>query len=106
MHITIVNLIIEAMQDDGQHGAAWVKTVGVFSDLDAARRCMETNITKSLSEGNYEPASNNSSDPNAYVLIRNMGGTPATRLVQGVKGHGTRVTYQLTDARVQVAVTS
>lgn len=86
MKLYIVNCIIEAMQNDGQLGQAWVKTVGVFSDETEARDCLNKDVALTIADGDYKPVDGNGLE-DFYVLVRECEG----------RGNGTRIALTLSE---------
>jgi hypothetical protein len=82
MNIYIVNCIIEAMQRDGQLGQAWVKTVGIFTDEDEARDCLNKDVALTIADGEYKPVELETDVDDFYVLVRHC---------EGSRGDGTRI---------------
>lgn len=81
MNIYIVNCIIEAMQADGQLGQAWVKTVGIFTDEDEAKACLEKDVRLTLGDGEYRKVPANCHE-DFVVMVRDC---------EGKRGDGTRI---------------
>ncbi len=95
MKIYIVNCIIEAMQRDGELGQAWVKTVGVFTDEDEARACLEKDVRLTLADGEFKKVPDNCHE-DFVVMVRDK---------EGHRGDGTRIALTLsTCANVQVSL--
>jgi len=86
MNIYIVNCIIEAMQKDGQLGQAWVKTVGIFTDEDEARDCLNKDVALTIADGEYKPVELEGQVDDFYVLVRHC---------EGKRGDGTRIALTL-----------
>jgi len=86
MNVYIVNCIIEAMQRDGELGQAWVKTVGVFTDEDEARACLEKDVALTLADGEYKPVELEADVEDFHVMVRHC---------EGHRGDGTRIALTL-----------
>lgn len=82
MNIFIVNCIIEAMQRDGELGQAWVKTVGIFTDEDEARACLEKDVALTLADGEYKREGEDRFEDDFVVMVRHK---------EGHRGDGTRI---------------